>query len=60
MLGLSLLLIAMVGGVSACGGGTTVCNAAILAGTTAGTYTVTVTGTSGTITESGTVMLTVQ
>ena len=60
MLGMSLLLVAMLGGVLACGGGTAVCSNAVVAGTTAGTYTVTVTGTSGTISESGTVILTVQ
>ena len=49
------------GGVAACGGpgGSSNCNA-ILAGTTAGTYTVTVTGMSGGLAETGTVTLTAQ
>jgi hypothetical protein len=59
-LGMALLFVAMASGVSACGSRTTVCDNAILAGTTPGTYTVTVTGTSGAITETGTVTLTVQ
>jgi hypothetical protein len=57
---MALLFVAMASGVSACGSRTTVCDNAILAGTTPGTYTVTVTGTSGAITETGTVTLTVQ
>ena len=51
------------GGVLACGGGgggISNCPTSITPGTTAGTYTVTVTGTSGNITETGAVALTVQ
>ena len=59
-LGMLLLLFAMASGVTACGGGTTVCNAIAIASTTRGTYTVTVTGTSGAITETGTFTLTVE
>jgi hypothetical protein len=66
MLGLLLLLLTLAGGVTACGGtvkggsshgsggGTST------PGTTAGTYTVTVTGTSGTTTATGMVTLTVK
>ena len=56
------LLIAFVSGVSACGsgGGGTACSTVEAAGTTAGAYVITVTGTSGQITETGTVQLTVQ
>lgn len=63
MLGLLVLLIALSGGVLACGGGGgggSNCPTPIIPGTTAGTYTVTVTGTSGTLTEIGTVTLTMQ
>jgi len=62
MLGMSVLLAALVGGMTACGGGggTKVCSAIAVAGTTPGAYTITVTGTSATTTETGTVTLTVQ
>jgi hypothetical protein len=62
MLGMSVLLAALVGGMTACGGGggTGVCSAIAVAGTTPGAYTITVTGTSATTTETGTVTLTVQ
>src|SRR5208337_2439293 len=53
------LLVALACGVLACGGGTSICNS-INPGTTAGTYTITVTGTSGSTTATGTVTLTVQ
>jgi len=61
MLGLLTLLVALTCGVLACGGGggTSPCNV-IAPGTTAGTYTVTVTGTSVSTTAMGTVTLTVQ
>jgi hypothetical protein len=62
-LGMLLLLVAIVGGVVACGsggGGGVPCPTTVTTGTTAGVYTITVTGTSGTLTETGTVSLTVQ
>ncbi|HTW78718.1 MAG TPA: chitobiase/beta-hexosaminidase C-terminal domain-containing protein [Terracidiphilus sp.] len=60
--GMLALLIAITSGVLACGGsgGGGGCNAVSNPGTTAGDYTITVTGTSGTITEIGTIALTVQ
>jgi hypothetical protein len=62
MLGILALLVAFTGGTVGCngGGGSTACNTAGTAATTAGTYTVTITGTSGTITENTTVTVTVQ
>jgi len=57
---LTLLLAGMAGGVTACGSGSTKSNCdAITAPTTAGIYTITVTGTSVATTSSGTVTLTV-
>jgi len=58
-LALLALLAALLGGLLACGGGTQNCGP-IIPGTTAGAYTITVTGTSGAITATGTVALTVQ
>jgi sugar lactone lactonase YvrE len=61
ILGMLLLLAALGGGLVACGGGgTSPCSPATTPGTTAGAYTITVTGTSGSLTETGTVTLTVQ
>jgi hypothetical protein len=62
MLGMLVLLVALAGGgVLGCGGTTyNIAQTQGTPGTTAGTYTITVFGTSGTITESGTVSLTVQ
>jgi len=62
MIGMLVLLAAVAGGMTACGGGGggKVCSAIAIAGTTPGAYTITVTGTSGTTTSSGTVTLTVQ
>jgi hypothetical protein len=64
MFGVLALLIALVSGVSACGGGGAGGGggggASGTPGTTAGSYTVTVSATSGAITETGTVALTVQ
>ncbi len=62
MLGILLLLFSITGSVMACGGGGGGGGdgGGGNPGTTAGAYTMTVTGTSGTITESGTVTLTVQ
>jgi hypothetical protein len=63
MIGMFVLHAALVGGMTACGGGgggTKVCSAIAVAGTTPGSYTITVTGTSGTTTSAGTVTLTVQ
>jgi hypothetical protein len=61
MLGMLFLLAAFAGGVLACGGGgSTPCTPTSTPGTTAGSYAITVTGTSGAITQTGTVSLTVQ
>jgi hypothetical protein len=60
MLGILFFLVALSGGVVACSGGSTSIGAASDPGTTKGTYTVTITGTSGSITETGTITLTVQ
>jgi len=65
MLGMLALFLALTGGVLACGGGgsgggTKVCSTLINPGTTAGAYTITVIGTSGSTTATGTVALTVQ
>jgi hypothetical protein len=60
VLGMAVLLIAL-GGMTACGGGSSKTTAPPSnPGTTAGTYTITVTGTSGSTTAAGTVTLTVQ
>ena len=61
-LGMVALLVALTSGVLACGGssGAGGCNTVGNPGTTAGNYTVIVTGISGAITETGTVSLTVQ
>jgi hypothetical protein len=62
MLGIAALFLTLVSGVLACGGsgGSATCNVVFPPATTAGNYTVTVTGTSGAITTTGTVALTVQ
>jgi len=63
MLGMSLLLIALAGGAIACGGGGgggQTCNPTTIAGTMPGSYTITITGASNSITSTGTVSLTVQ
>jgi hypothetical protein len=62
MLGISLLLVALAGGAMACGGGGggTACSPTTIAGTMPGSYTITVTGASGSITSTGIVNLTVQ
>jgi hypothetical protein len=63
MLGMLMFLVALTGGVLACGGGGGSGGGGggtSNPGTTAGTYTVTVTGTSGTTTATGTVTLNVQ
>jgi hypothetical protein len=57
MLGIIALLFAISSGVLACGSGG---GGGGISGTTPGIYTITVTGTSGTISENGTVSLTVQ
>jgi trimeric autotransporter adhesin len=58
MLGLVLFLVSVASGLSACGGGGM--KGTSNPGTTAGSYTVTVTATSGATTATGTVALTVQ
>jgi len=62
MLGLLALLVAFSGGTLACGGGGggSTCDTAENPGTLTGTYTVTVTGTSGTTTGQGTITLIVE
>jgi hypothetical protein len=71
MLGMLALLVALTSGVCACGGGGSAGggggggggggnNCTSNSGTTAGTYTITITGASGTITATNTVTLTVQ
>jgi hypothetical protein len=62
MLGIFALLIALSGGVLACGGGGGGggCTVSSIPGTTPGAYTITVTGKSSTLTATGTVALTVQ
>lgn len=62
VLGMFLLLVALAGGMASCGGGggRATCTNAVNAGTTAGTYIVAITGTSGATTQTGTITLTVQ
>jgi hypothetical protein len=63
MVGMLMLLVALAASVMACGGGGNGGGGGGgggTAGTTTGIYTVTVTGTSGSLTETGTVSLTVQ
>jgi hypothetical protein len=63
LLGVFLLLIAFAGAAIGCGGSSSgghACPALAKAGTTPGAYTITVTATSGTITQTATVALTVQ
>jgi hypothetical protein len=62
MLGMLALIVALSGGLLACGGGGSGGGGGGTGnpGTTAGTYTVTVTGTSGTVTAIGTVSVIVQ
>ena len=60
ILGMLLLLISLSSGMLACGGAGSVSGGTSNPGTTAGTYTVAVTGTSGTITEVSPVTLTAQ
>jgi hypothetical protein len=64
ILGMLTLLVAFPLGGVGCGGGTSGsgsgCNVVSHPATTAGTYTITITGVSGTITQNGTVSLTVQ
>lgn len=62
ILGMLALGFVLTGGLLACGGGSSSSNkgGGGIAGTTSGTYTITVTGTSGSITQTGTVTLTVQ
>jgi hypothetical protein len=62
MFSLGLLFMALVGGVVACSGngGGVACPNVVTSGTTAGTYIITVTATSGAIPKTGTVTVTVQ
>jgi hypothetical protein len=62
LLGMMMLVVGLTGGVLACGGasGGGGCSPVTYPGTTAGAYTITVTGTSGATTATGTVTLTVQ
>jgi hypothetical protein len=62
MLGMLVLLFTFAGGMAACGGGggSGGGGGGTIAGTTAGSYTVTITATSGSTTATGTVALTVQ
>jgi hypothetical protein len=60
MLGMLALLSTLAGGLLACGGGGGGGGGTSNPGTTPGTYTVTVTGTSGTTIATGTVILNVQ
>jgi hypothetical protein len=60
ILGMLALFVALSGGLLACGGGGSGGVGTSNPGTTAGSYTITVTGTSGAITETGTATLTVQ
>jgi len=57
-LGLLVLLVILAGGLFACGGSSS--SVTGNPGTTPGTYTITVSGASGSITANGTVTLTVQ
>jgi hypothetical protein len=59
-LGMMALLVFLAGGLSACGDATLKCLLPALTGTTPGSYTITVTGTSGTTSATGTVNLTVE
>ncbi len=62
LFGMALLLAALTGGMLACGGGSqgTACDNVVTGGTTAGSYTITLTGTSGSTTAINTIALTVQ
>ncbi len=63
MLGFAFLSLTLAAGAVSCGGGggtEKACGTAIVAGTTPGAYVITVTATSGTIAQTGTVALTVQ
>ena len=60
MLGMSLLSILVAGGLLACGGGSASGGGTVNPGTTAGNYTVTVTGASGSETAVGTLTITVR
>ena len=60
MLGMLAILATLAGGVVACGGGSSNGGGKVNPGTTAGSYTATVTGTSGSTTATGTVTFTVQ
>jgi hypothetical protein len=62
VLSLVLSFMALVGGVAGCssGGGPVPCSTVLKSGTSAGTYVITVTGTSGAMTKTGTVTLTVE
>jgi subtilase family serine protease len=61
MLGMVMLLVALGGGALACGGGSsTSCTSTTTPGTTVGSYTITITGTSSATTATNTIALTVK
>ncbi len=62
MLAMMLLFVALAGAMLACGGGGggSACNNVVTSGTTAGSYTITITATSGSTTTINTIALTVQ
>ena len=62
ILSMLILFVALAGGMLACSGGSqgAACNNVVTPGTTAGAYTITLTGTSGATTATNTIALTVQ
>jgi len=60
ILGMGALFVGLTSAVLACGGHNTVCSNVIIAGTTAGNYTITVSGTSGATVAGTTINLAVQ
>jgi hypothetical protein len=60
IVGMLVLFLVIINSAVACGGSGVTCNNVLIGGTTVGTYTITVTGTSGATTSTGMVNLTVQ